>query len=377
MKTRVGEAEMVDEEGNGIIARVGHGNTGNFPNFPVSIWKIMLLIALCILCGCDNSPLLSGNKQHGVVSPTLSPDNGSIVFALRDIPGRFDIATYEIATKKLTRRNPTGQDCLAPAFSPDGQMLTFTSGKDDDRNIFIMNVDGSNLQQLTHTINDKGLQEKGNSVVRINGQPSFSPNSTKIIFVRSGVRRQRSMGGKMVSHWDVYEVEIATGRERRLTNYSYYMMTRPFYLPDGQGFIFSGSGPKGVDLPAEMNPKNGNEIMIMDQTKSYPHRAFESESSATQPTISAEGEIAFVSRVNELDGLQGPYFYDLFLRKEGGMIRLTMEKFARIADPVLSFDGSSVVFLASKTRNEGPGIWLVKTDGTGLIDIGRPWNIEK
>ena len=261
-------------------------------------------------------------------------------------------------------------------FSPDGQMLTFTSGVGDDRNIFVMNTDGSNLRQLTHTVNDKTLQGKLPHVVHINAQPSFSPNGSKIIFERSGIRRQRSMGGEMVSHWDVFEVDVATGKERRLTNFSYYMMTRTFYLPDGQRFIYSGSGPKGDDLPAEMNPKDGNEIVIMDPAKPYPYRAFEYEGTATQPTISAKGEIAFVSRINEIDGLKGPYFYDLFLRKEGKTVRLTTEKFAIIADPVLSFDGSLIVFLASRTHDEGPALWIARSDGTGLTNIGRPWNSE-
>ena len=81
-----------------------------------SIGKVVLLIALCIFCGCDNPPSLPAKKQHGVASPTLSPDNRLIVFDLCDIPGRCDFAFYEIATKKLTRKDPTGEDCGAPFF---------------------------------------------------------------------------------------------------------------------------------------------------------------------------------------------------------------------------------------------------------------------
>jgi Tol biopolymer transport system component len=357
----------------------------------VGMAKIALIIALLVLYGCDNPPAdkppsLSGGKNqseiasnvkpHGVTSLSLSPDNRSILFALCDEPGDFDIASYEIATKKLTRINPTGQTCLAPIYSSDGKMLTFASGKGDDKNIFVMSADGSNLRQLTHTVNDKTLRENTDSVVRINGGPSFSPDRTKIIFGRSGVRRQRSMGGEMVSHWDIYEVEVASGRERRLTNLSFYRTTRPFYLPDGQGFIFSGSGPKGADLPTDMQPKNGNDIMIMDKTRPYPHLAFEHETYAVEPTISLDGTIVFISKINEFDGLKGQYFYDLFIRKEERTKRLTMERFAIIEEAFLSFDGTLVVFFAHKTRNEGPSLWLIKSDGTELTCIGRPWNQE-
>lgn len=313
-----------------------------------------------------------------MTSPTLSPDNRSIVFALSDYPGRTNIAFYEIATKQLTRINPTGQDCLGPIFSPDGKMLTFASGKteDEDFNIFIMDADGSNLRQLTHTVNDKTLRDNGQPVVRINGQPSFSPDSRKVIFGRSGIRRQRSMGGEMISHWDIYEIDLVTGRERRLTNYKYYQMTRAYYLPDGQGFIFSASGPKGVDLPREMLPINGNEIFIQDEKKTYPYLVFEKKMYAVKPSIASDGAIVFVSVINELDGLNGPYLRDLFIYKEGGIRRLTTGQFVNIQAPFLSFDGSMVVFLGSKTREDETAIWLVNSDGTELTYV-RPWYSEK
>lgn len=145
--------------------------------------KIMLIIALCVLGGCDYSPSISpGKKQHGVISPTLSPDNSTIVFAMNDEPGIFDIAFYKIDSKKITRINPTGQSCLAPIFSTDGKMVVFTSGVGDDRNIFVMNVDGSNVRQLTHTKNQKNLQKNGHSIVQLNATSSFFPNNAKVIF---------------------------------------------------------------------------------------------------------------------------------------------------------------------------------------------------
>lgn len=335
---------------------------------------LILLFCAASLLGCDRQLLPFTKVQHGLASPTFSPDNGSILFTLCDIPGRCDIATYNLASKQLFRSNPTGQDCLAPMYSPDGKMLTFISSKDDDRNVFVMNADGSGLQQLTHTVNTPGLRNHGDPVVRINGEPSFSPDRSKVIFVRSGVRRQRSMGGKMLSHWDIYEIEVATGRERRITNYSYYEIERPYYLPEGKGVLFSGSGPKGDNLTEEMLPRNGNGIMVMEEGQATPHRAFEHQTYAVRPSIASNGAIVFVSRSNEFDGMEGRYYYDLFLRKDGVSRRLTSQRFTTITSPFLSFDGSRVVFLANRTDQEGPALWLVNSDGTGLTNVGRPWN---
>ena len=152
------------------------------------------------------------------------------------------------------------------------------------------------------------------------------------------------------------------------------MMARPYYLPDGNGFIFSGSGPKGTELPEEMDTKNGNEIMIMKPGQKHPQRAFEHPTAAYDPTVSLKGAIAFVSLTNVYDGTKGPYTYDIFVRQGDQTRRLSTEKYAIIASPFMAFDGSKVVFLASKTHDEGPALWLANCNGTGVTYIGRPWN---
>jgi Tol biopolymer transport system component len=55
-----------------------------------------------------------------------------------------------------------------PSFSPDGTKIAFNSNANNIRNIFVMNSDGTNLQQLTST----GLDS----------QAAWSPDGTKIAF---------------------------------------------------------------------------------------------------------------------------------------------------------------------------------------------------
>ena len=51
-----------------------------------------------------------------------------------------------------------------PVFSPDGTRIAFMSGRDGNPEIYVMNVDGSNLRRLTnHPAGD--------------GTPTWSPNS--------------------------------------------------------------------------------------------------------------------------------------------------------------------------------------------------------
>jgi Tol biopolymer transport system component len=55
-------------------------------------------------------------------------------------------------------------------WSPDGSKIAFSSNRADDRNIFTMNADGSNIQQLTF---DEGLDIL----------PSWSPDGSRLAFV--------------------------------------------------------------------------------------------------------------------------------------------------------------------------------------------------
>ena len=67
---------------------------------------------------------------------------------------------------RLTYNPPYGNGC--PCFSPDGTKIAFASKRDGDYEIYVMNADGSNQTRLT---NNGGLY------------PCFSPDGTKIAFV--------------------------------------------------------------------------------------------------------------------------------------------------------------------------------------------------
>jgi len=167
-----------------------------------------------------------------------------------------------------------------------------------------MNVDGANVKQVTHSYNDEkkvAPTRDFSPVYKINALPTFSPDGRKIIFLRSGVLRERSMGGEMVSHWDVYEVELATGKERQLTDYRFYAISRPYYLPNDKGIIFSAVNGKGT-FPAELNSRKNpsiyvdgkkvnqpydslvNEIFIIEENKK-PYLAFKHDAFASKPVF--------------------------------------------------------------------------------------------
>jgi len=211
------------------------------------IWSFILVL-LCFVGGCGKESVEAPQKNkkpiYDFTSPTFSKDNNKIIFGCcKD--DKCNLATYELSVNKLQAFNPTGnQYNVAPAYSYDGKQIVFTSGNGDNRNVYVMDSNGKNVRQLTHQYNNNPKQEGMGVVIRYNSTPSFSPDGKRIIFVRSGLRRQRSVGqATIVTNWDVFEVDIATGVEKKLTDYKFYTISSPYYLPDGKKFIFSGDGP--------------------------------------------------------------------------------------------------------------------------------------
>ena len=66
------------------------------------------------------------------------------------------------------RRRASGQNWL-PVFSPDGTKIAFTSNRDGNPELYVMNRDGSDLRRLTNN-------------PEIDTTPTWSPNGTQIAF---------------------------------------------------------------------------------------------------------------------------------------------------------------------------------------------------
>ena len=101
-------------------------------------------------------------------------------------------------------------------WSPDGQKLVFVSNRNGPFNLYTINADGSNIQQLT---NHEGSDD----------QPSFSPDGTKIAFTSD-------IDGNI----EIYTIGVDGTGMKRLTSHSGYDI-HPFWSPDGEKIIFNST----------------------------------------------------------------------------------------------------------------------------------------
>jgi len=114
----------------------------------------------------------SEQKQIGevdsVVDLSWSPDGSKIVFS-SDEDGDWEIYTINIDGTNLLQLTENNVYDGSPVWSPDGQQIVFESERDVNWEIYIMNIDGSKPKRIT-----------SNSIPDID--PSWSPDGTHIIY---------------------------------------------------------------------------------------------------------------------------------------------------------------------------------------------------
>ena len=205
--------------------------------------------------GKDMVNLTNDPNSHQVV-PQFTPDGQHIVYKSNGIY----IMNLEGNNKTLlTNTEVTG---VYPRITPDGSQIVYCSRLSGGRNdIFIVNIDGSNVQNLTnyfnngssqnHDISPDGLRivfqsqfpnfhneisimdiDGGNRVSLTNNSvddnhPLFSPNGSQILFFsyRDGI-------------WDYYLLDLDGVGEVNITNSETYVYN-PQFSPGGESIIYS------------------------------------------------------------------------------------------------------------------------------------------
>lgn len=196
------------------------------------------------------------------IAPSWSPDAQAIAY-MSYVSGFPDIAISYIY-KGLLQRPGKGNDRVhnfLPAFSPDGTRIAFTSNRDGNNEIYVMNVDGSGVRRLT--------RHPG-----IDTTPTWSPSGTHVAFVseRDGTQ-------------NIWRVD-AQGLEQpvKLTHES--AVDRPTWSPPPLNEIAYTSRTGGA----------GYDIKIIDVASGVTRAITTGEGSNESPAFSPTGRhIAFVT----------------------------------------------------------------------------------
>ncbi len=256
---------------------------------------IFVLMALIFLIeGCATMK----NKDH-INNISFSFDGKKILFSRQKGEGPAQIQVYNLETSVLSAyKSPDDELWSMARYSYDGSSIVFIIYPKVDKKldlagmqVAVMDSDGKNIKKVT---NSPGVKI----------YPSFSHSGKKIIY--AGADTIRESGKTRAADYDVYEVDVKTGRESRLTKFRFFQMSSLYYLPDDTSFIFFAEYPRacpenpdcGYDAmkKAQEDYKTRykeNNIFLMRPGEKNLRPYIEFYSYSSRPMLSADGSRLF------------------------------------------------------------------------------------
>ena len=176
-----------------------------------------------------------------------------------------------------------------PSWSPDGKRIAFVSNRDGHfinnipaYEIYVMDADGDNLQNLTNNPND-------------DRDPSWSPDGERIVFVSHRAGHFRS---KFLITSEIYVMDVDGNNQQRLTE-NRKNDWNPSWSPDGKRITFSSDRRGDFE---------NFEIYVMDVDGGNQQKLTNNRGDDRSPSWSPDGErIAFSS---DRDGKTDIYVMD-------------------------------------------------------------------
>ena len=186
-----------------------------------------------------------------------------------------------------------------PSWSPDGTKIAFVSGRDDNKEIYVMNADGKNLKNLTLHLDYDTC-------------PTWAPDGTKIAFW------SRQVAGEIQMLSDIFVMDADGTNRTNITQNPRASNRTPSWSLDGNKIAFAALS--NVD---RVEPWNANlDIFVMNADGTNPIRLTEDARINWFPSWSPDGKrIAFERPTHEDD----PTTTDIYLiNADGtGLVNLT------------------------------------------------------
>lgn len=198
--------------------------------FKLSTIIVSLIILSLLILGCDDR--LYDYPYYEPCIYFMNPDGSNIHMALENetvfignpIPGTtkflllkdFKLYSIDYTNDELSLIIDT-LDILTPRVSPNGQKITFMSEKENQSDLYICNIDGTKLIQLTNTLEVNEFYQ------------SFSYSSESIVYVVEMENR--------LYKYHICKMNLQSGEIDTLISSTDFQLLQPKFSPDDE-FIY-------------------------------------------------------------------------------------------------------------------------------------------
>ena len=258
---------------------------------------------------------------------------------------------------QVTKGTP---DNYSPSFSSDGKQIGFASSRSDNSEIYLMDVNGSNLRQVTFTpdFNEDTPRFLGDSLYLVHSREPKSAGEVHIVLQSDGTTPVYT--GLYVTHLDrevTYEL-LPLGLGVRA----------PCLSPDWKRVVYEASRDRTLDLYTL--DLHGIDLEDMEGRTIVPTPITESEADEGSPTFFPDGKrIAFVSAGPEgtgprraAPGRSKPLHQVYTINIDGSDEKHLNPNPYDCYSPVIAPDGKTIAFVSG--RMDDIEIYLMDIDGT-------------
>ena len=283
-------------------------------SFRLSFLLPLLLLALVGL-GCN------GEGMGGLRLLFYSDRDGDDDVYIAEIDGS--------GVRQLT--DEPGRDYEADS-SPDGRTLVFASQRagEDGSQLYLMNADGSNVRRLTFS--------SGEGRLVVDDYAHWSPDGRRIVFQRTTTPDEGRTDA------DIWLVEAETGEETQLTDTPDAWDSTPGFAADGNSVLFESNRDGDFDL-YRLDLQTMEVVQLVNE---------EGRDWAVKESLDGQ-QIVFTSN---RDGDYEIYLMDL----AGGSARPLTENDAEDHYPHWSPDGKQILF--DSDRDGDREIYVMNADGS-------------
>ena len=258
---------------------------------------------------------------------------------------------------QITKGNPAN---FSPSFSPNGEQVAFASSRLGNSEIYLVDVNGNNLQQVTFTpdFNEDSPRFLGDSLYLVHSREPKSAGEVHIVLQSDGTT-------------PVYTGLYVTHLNREVTRELLPLglgVRGPRLSPDWKRVVYEASRDRTLDLYLldlhDVDPENMEGRIIV------PTPITDSEADEGSPTFFPGGEkIAFVSAGPEgtgprraAPGRSKPLHQIYTINIDGSDEKHLNPNPYDCYSPVIAPDGKTIAFVSG--RMDDIEIYLMDIDGT-------------
>jgi TolB protein len=240
----------------------------------------------------------------------------------------FDLYILDMETEEIIPLNTGIGDVVLPKWSPDGNQILF--GVRHVWNLYIINIDGTGLTQLTDFRSNNG---------------DWSPDGTQIIF-------QSDHQNEPQDTPDIYRIDV-----------------------DGKNLVEILDDPPVADFNPRWSPDGSHIMFISDRSGNYEVFVMNADGSDVKQITDSEFPIIDFSLSPDDTLIVYTYAYaypdaaDLYtIDKDESVVQITDNKGEAFDEsPSWSMDNKKIFFSSNRSGNKD--LWVIDIDSSDLVQL--------